>query len=422
MISSEMLRLGTSRSVIRELFEYGNQRAAVVGREHVFDFSLGNPSVPAPPEVAALLAKLVCEDPVSLHGYTSAPGAPEVRAAVAEDLNRRFAAGVSADHLYMTAGAAAALSACFKALALPGDEFVAIAPFFPEYRCFVEQGAGAKLVVCPAAQDFQIDLSALEGCLNEHTKAVIVNSPNNPSGAVYTRETLTALADLLRSASAKYGHPIYLISDEPYREIVYGVEVPWLPALYSNTLVCYSWSKSLSLPGQRIGYALVPPCVEDWQQVYAAVCGAGRALGYVNAPALFQRVVAQLPGNTSDLSVYRETAIPCTMRWWRRDMSVPVRTAHSICSRRCRAATPTPSAAARWKRTCWWCRGTGSDARAMCASPTVCSRRCCAGRWSCSAGWQDPSDAEKPHPAAQGDVVSAKGFPLGGSCRRKATD
>lgn len=306
MISSEMLRLGTSRSVIRELFEYGNQRAAMVGRENVFDFSLGNPSVPAPPEVAALLAKLVCEDPVSLHGYTSAPGAPQVRAAVAEDLNRRFAAGVSVDNLYMTAGAAAALSACFKALALPGDEFVAIAPFFPEYRCFVEQGAGAKLVVCPAAKDFQIDHSALEGCLNEHTKAVIVNSPNNPSGAVYTRETLTALADLLRSASAKYGHPIYLISDEPYREIVYGVEVPWLPALYDNTLVCYSWSKSLSLPGQRIGYALVPPCVEDWQKVYAAVCGAGRALGYVNAPALFQRVVAQLPGNTSDLSVYRE--------------------------------------------------------------------------------------------------------------------
>lgn len=306
MISSEMLRLGTSRSVIRELFEYGNQRAAVVGRENVFDFSLGNPSVPAPPEVAALLAKLVCEDPVSLHGYTSAPGAPQVRAAVADDLNRRFAADVSADNLYMTAGAAAALSACFKALALPGDEFVAIAPFFPEYRCFVEQGAGAKLVVCPAAKDFQIDLAALEGCLNEHTKAVIVNSPNNPSGAVYTRETLTALADLLRNASAKYSHPIYLISDEPYREIVYGVQVPWLPALYDNTLVCYSWSKSLSLPGQRIGYALVPPCVEDWQQVYAAVCGAGRALGYVNAPALFQRVVAQLPGNTADLSVYRE--------------------------------------------------------------------------------------------------------------------
>ena len=306
MISSEMLQLGTSRSVIRELFEYGNQRAAVVSRENVFDFSLGNPSVPAPPEVAALLAKLVCEDPVSLHGYTSAPGAPEVRAAVAQDLNRRFTAGVSADNLYMTAGAAAALSACFKALAMPGDEFVAIAPFFPEYRCFVEQGAGAKLVVCPPAKDFQIHLAALEGCLNEHTKAVIVNSPNNPSGAVYTRETLTALSGLLREASAKYGHPIYLISDEPYREIVYGVEVPWLPALYHNTLVCYSWSKSLSLPGQRIGYALVPPCVEDWQQVYAAVCGAGRALGYVNAPALFQRVVAQLPGNSADLSIYRE--------------------------------------------------------------------------------------------------------------------
>ncbi len=306
MISSEMLQLGTSRSVIRELFEYGNQRAAVVGRENVFDFSLGNPSVPAPPEVAALLAKLVCEDPVSLHGYTSAPGAPEVRAAVAQDLNRRFTAGVSADNLYMTAGAAAALSACFKALAMPGDEFVAIAPFFPEYRCFVEQGAGAKLVVCPPAKDFQIHLAALEGCLNEHTKVVIVNSPNNPSGAVYTRETLTALSGLLREASAKYGHPIYLISDEPYREIVYGVEVPWLPALYHNTLVCYSWSKSLSLPGQRIGYALVPPCVEDWQQVYAAVCGAGRALGYVNAPALFQRVVAQLPGNSADLSIYRE--------------------------------------------------------------------------------------------------------------------
>lgn len=307
MLNQQMAALGNNRSTIRELFEYGNQRAAVVGRENVFDFSIGNPNVPAPDTVRQAILAEAAGDPVALHGYTSAQGAADVRKALADDLNCRFGTSYSGDSLYLTAGAAAALSCAFKAIACPGDEFVVLAPYFPEYIMFIERGAGAKCVIVPPSiVDFQIDFDALERTLNEHTKAVVVNSPNNPSGAVYSEQTVQQLAALLREKEKQYGHPIYLVSDEPYREIVYdGVQVPFVPNFYDDTIVCYSYSKSLSLPGERIGYVLVPPQAADSADLYAAVCGAGRALGYVCAPSLFQRVVARCVGQTGDLSVYQ---------------------------------------------------------------------------------------------------------------------
>ena len=307
MLPEYPLNLGTARSAIRELFEYGKQRAAVVGAENVFDFSIGNPSVP-PPAVLNETAQelLLHEDPVALHGYTVAPGDADARTLIAADLNRRFGTDYGPQNLYMTVGAAAALCCCFHGLTCPGDEFILFAPYFPEYAVFL-QGAGAKVkVIPPEIESFQIDFDALEAAITEHTKGLVLNSPNNPSGAVYSAETLRRLADLLRDRSAQYGHPIYLISDEPYREIVYGAAVPWLPDFYDNALVCYSYSKSLSIPGERVGYVLVPPTVEDWELVYAAVAGAGRMLGYVNAPSLFQRVAARCTGETADLSVYAE--------------------------------------------------------------------------------------------------------------------
>lgn len=308
MLPERMTALGTARSVIRELFEYGKERAAVVGAENVFDFSIGNPSVPPPPQVnEAAIRILSTQDPVLTHGYTSAGGDAKARALLAETLNRRFDAGLTGDDLYLTVGAAAALCCCFHGLTCPGDEFVVFAPYFPEYRVFIE-GAGAKMVLIPAdVEGFQISFDALESALTPHTKGVVVNSPNNPSGCVYSRETIQRLAELLGRKSAEFGHPIYLITDEPYREIVYdGTEVPWVPHFYGNTIVCYSYSKSLSLPGERIGYLAVSPGVEDHDLVYAALAGAGRSLGYVNAPALFQQVAAECAGLTSDLSVYAE--------------------------------------------------------------------------------------------------------------------
>lgn len=307
MVNQSMAALGNNRSTIRELFEYGNQRAAVVGRENVFDFSLGNPSVPAPDAVRQAILEEAAGDPVVLHGYTSAQGAADVRTALADDLNRRFGTAYTGDSLYLTVGAAAALSCAFKAVACPGDEIAVLAPYFPEYLMFIESGAGAKAVVVPpSVQDFQIDFDALEQRMNEHTKAVVINSPNNPSGAVYSEQTIRRLSELLREKEKQYGHPIYLISDEPYRELVYdGVQVPFAPNFYDDTIVCYSYSKSLSLPGERIGYVLVPPQAADSADLYAAVCGAGRALGYVCAPSLFQRVVARCTGLTGDLAVYQ---------------------------------------------------------------------------------------------------------------------
>jgi len=305
-----MKQLGSARSVIRELFEYGNARAAEAGRENVFDFSIGNPSVPPPPEVnAAAIELLQTESAAALHGYTSAQGDGDSRALLAEDLNRRFQAGVSAGDLYLTVGAAAALCCVFHALACPGDEFVVIAPYFPEYKVFIE-GTGCRMRTAqPDPNTLQLDPAALEAVLTPNTKGVVINSPNNPSGVVYTEPVLKETAALLERKSAEYGHPIYLIADEPYREIVFeGYSVPWLPHIYRDAIVCYSFSKSLSLPGERLGYVLVSPPAADHDEVYAAVAGAGRSLGYVCAPSLFQRVAARCCALTSDISVYERNA------------------------------------------------------------------------------------------------------------------
>lgn len=308
MINKRMRALGEKRSVIREIFEYGKTRKAEIGEENVFDFSLGNPSVPAPASVTEALLKLIREkDAAALHGYTSAQGDLGTRTAIAEYLNKKYNAGARASDLYMTVGAAASLSATLSALAGEGEEVVAIAPFFPEYRVFTEQ-TGASLAVVPVDEEsFQISFEALEKTLNERTAALIINSPNNPSGAVLSAETLTRLASLLKAKSEEYGLPIYLIADEPYRELVYGdIEVPYPTKFYDNTIVCYSFSKSLSLPGERIGYIFVPAAVEEHDAVYAAVCGAGRSLGYVCAPSLFQYLIPEVLGETSDIAIYKE--------------------------------------------------------------------------------------------------------------------
>ena len=309
MYNETMYERGNAPSAIRELFAYGMERKAQIGEDKVFDFSIGNPSVPAPDSVAETIRELADMAPAQLHAYSAAQGLESTRAAIAENLNKRFGTHYTADNLYLTMGAAACLSACFTALIEPGDEIIVIAPYFPEYRIWIEF-AGGVCVEVPAREDnFQIDLDALEQAITEKTKAVVINSPNNPVGTVYTRETLEGLADVLVQAEQKFDHDIYLISDEPYRELTYGVEVPWVPAIYPNTLVCYSWSKSLSLPGDRIGYVLVPNEVHDSREVYLAVCGAGRSLGYICAPVFFQRVIERCvdePTNVEAYAVNRE--------------------------------------------------------------------------------------------------------------------
>ncbi len=308
MVAEKMYELGTKKSTIRTIFEFGRKRAAEVGEDNIFDFSLGNPNVPTPDFVKQAAMDILNEmAPSSVHGYTVAPGNPQVREILAKSINERFGTGFEGKNLFLTAGAAAAITISFKALSEPGDEFIAFAPFFPEYRCFVES-TGAKLVVVPArTEDFQIDFNALEERMNSHTKAVIVNSPNNPSGAVYSEETIRQLADILRKKSDEYGHPIFIISDEPYREIAYeGYEVPYVPKYYDNTLVCYSYSKSFSLPGERIGYIVVPDEVADFGRVYGAIAGAARVLTHVNAPSLWQLVIARCAGKPSDISIYKK--------------------------------------------------------------------------------------------------------------------
>ena len=310
MVSEEMYVLGTKKSTIRTIFEFGQKRAAEVGAENVFDFSLGNPNVPAPDFIRdAAVDILMHGDPTEVHGYTIAPGKPAVREVLAADLKRRFGMEVTGKNLFMTAGAAASVTITFKALTEPGDEFVTFAPFFPEYRVFVE-ACGGKLVVVPAkTDDFQIDLTALEWALTPQTKAVIVNSPNNPSGAVYSETTIRRLADLLRAKEQEYGHPIFIVADEPYREIVYdGASVPCIPLFYDNTIVCYSYSKSFSLPGERIGYIVVPNTAADFARIYGAIAGAARVLTHVNAPSLWQLVVARCAGKAADLSTYAKNA------------------------------------------------------------------------------------------------------------------
>ena len=311
MLSEKMLGLGNKRSEIREIFEYGKKRAKEIGTENIFDFSIGNPNVPAPACVKeALISLLDNANPVLLHGYTSAQGDADVRETIAAHIRNTFGAKVSAENIYMTSGAAAALTIAAKAITVPdgGDEFITFAPYFPEYKVFVE-AAGAKLTVLPPdTEHFQIDIELLRKSLNPSVKAVIINSPNNPSGTVYSVATIASLCALLDEKSDEYGHPIYLISDEPYRELVYDKEtvVPYLMNYYKNTLVCYSYSKSLSLPGERVGYLAVSPEMEDWKDMYAAVCGAGRALGYVCAPSLFQLVAAKCVDKTADISIYKK--------------------------------------------------------------------------------------------------------------------
>lgn len=309
MVSQKMYELGSKRSEIRELFEYGKKRAAEVGAENVYDFSIGNPSVPAPACVKDALADLVCNaDPVMLHGYTSAQGDLEVRQACADYVNKTHGANCSANDFYMTCGAAASLTVSLNALAEDGDEAIVLAPYFPEYKVFITQ-AGMKCVeVKCREEDFQIDFDAFEAALTSNTKAVIINSPNNPSGAVFSEDTIKKLAEILENAQKKYNRSIFIIADEPYRELVYDADivVPFIPNYYKNTLVCYSFSKSLSLPGERIGYILVTPEADAHDEVYFAVCGAGRALGFVCAPSLFQKIVPQCIGKTSDISIYKK--------------------------------------------------------------------------------------------------------------------
>lgn len=307
MLAEQMMKLGKTRSVIREIFEYGNKRKKEIGADKVFDFSLGNPSVPAPDSVNQAIRDILDEmDSTAVHGYTSAQGDASVRKTIADYINKTQGTSVAADDIYMTVGAAASLIISIKAMACPGDEFITFTPFFPEYRVFVE-ACGGKLVEVPSRQDdFQVDSEGLEAVINENTKALILNSPNNPSGVVYSEETIKSLCGVLEKKQKEYGHEIYLIADEPYRELVYdGISVPYLTKYYENTLVAYSFSKSLSIPGERIGYIVVSNTMENNRDMYAAVCGAGRALGFVCAPSLFQRVAARCIGQTSDISEYK---------------------------------------------------------------------------------------------------------------------
>ena len=305
MINETMYGLGSKSSVIRELFAYGLERKKIVGADKVYDFSLGNPSIPAPHEVKDALMKLLEEPAEVLHSYSPASGDPKAKQMLAESVNRRFGTHFSGDNFYMTVGAAASLNISIHAIANPGDEFITFAPFFPEYTVWVEN-AGAKLLINPAdTKSFQIDFDAFEKLLSPKTKGIIINSPNNPSGVVYSEETIQKLSAVLEKKEQEYGHTIYLISDEPYREIVYdGLEVPYVTKYYNDTFVCYSYSKSLSLPGERIGYIIVPDEMADSKRVMAAVNGAGRALGFVCAPVLFQKAVAMCADVPSDIESY----------------------------------------------------------------------------------------------------------------------
>ena len=306
MINQTAYALGANRSCIRDLFEYGRARAAFVGEENIYDYSLGNPSIPSPAAVDQTIREVLADTPsLQVHGYTSAVGDMTTRQAIAEDLNDRYDAGVRAEDLFITCGAAPGLTAVFRALAVPGAEILAVAPYFPEYKPFAENAGFTFKVIPPDVPDFQIQLDAVEAALTPNTAAIILNSPNNPSGTVYTRQTLTELAALLTRKSEEFGHPVYIVSDEPYRELVYGgVEVPFIPTIYPNTVVCYSYSKSLSLPGERIGYVYVPRQAADSVALYAAVAGAARAMGHVCAPSLWQKVIARCVHLRPDLKAY----------------------------------------------------------------------------------------------------------------------
>lgn len=306
MPNKEMLGLGKHSSVIREIFEYSRKRKAQIGEDNVFDFSLGNPSIPTPQSVTSVMQRLVSErDPVSLHGYTSAPGDMGARIKIAENIEKLWNIKADPSLIYMTCGAAASLTVILKALLDEGDEVIVPTPFFPEYKVFIKNAGGVCIPVAREDGNFQLDIDGISSSVNEHTAAIIINSPNNPTGTVFTEESLVKLAAVLEKKSAAYGRPIYILSDEPYRELVYGGKTATpIPAIYRNTLVCYSYSKSLSLPGERIGYIFIPPAAEAADDLFAAVCGSARSLGFVCAPSLLQYTVTECDGTRPDISSY----------------------------------------------------------------------------------------------------------------------
>lgn len=306
MINQEMYDLGAAPNKIRELFAYGMERKAQVGADNVFDYSIGNPSIPAPDQVRRAFLELLEMDPVALHEYTPSSGDPSVRATIAENLCRRFDLGASAKNVYITSGASSAIAISLSAICDPGDEVITITPYFPEYKTWTHT-AGADLIEVPAAEpSFQLDLDAIEAAVNERTSAIIINSPNNPVGSVYTEDSLRDLAAMLERKQEELGRDIYIISDDAYREIVYGAHVTCIPQIYANTIVCYTYSKSLSLPGERIGYIYVNDAMENCDEVFTAVCGAGRALGYICASVILQRVIAKCIDVPSDVRAYEE--------------------------------------------------------------------------------------------------------------------
>ena len=309
MINEKSFLLGNTGSAIRELFEYGKKRKEIIGEENVFDYSIGNPSIPSPSIVNETLIKLLKEkEATSLHGYTSGVGDLNVRRAIADYINKTYGVEEKPELIYMTCGAAASLTITMNAILNEGEEIIALAPFFPEYRVFCEKAGGVLKVVPCNTKDFQIDFDALDKAISNKTKGIIINSPNNPTGVVFKEDTIVRLANLLNKKQEEFQHEIFIISDEPYRELVYDKDtvVPYVTKYYNNTIVCYSFSKSISLPGERIGYILVGEKMKDAITVYKAIAGAGRSLGFVCAPALFQYMIPSILGYTSDLSVYKK--------------------------------------------------------------------------------------------------------------------
>lgn len=306
MINERMKNLGLNRSTIRELFEFGRAMKAERGEDAVFDFSLGNPSVKPPRSVTEGIEHLIkSTDETLLHGYTSAEGDLEVRRAISDYIKKTHGAKSDPSFIYLTVGAAAALTSVITAITTPGESVAVLSPFFPEYRVFVERNGTALKVIPSDKSTFRPDLDAIEREIDETVAAVILNSPNNPTGAVYTEDDIRGIADILKRKSEQYGKTIYIIADEPYRELVYdGATVPFIPNYYKDTVVCYSYSKSLSLPGERIGYAFVCPDATDAYYLFRAICGAARALGYVCAPSLLQRLLPLCLGKTADIEIY----------------------------------------------------------------------------------------------------------------------
>lgn len=305
MINKSMADLGNQPSVIREIFEYSLKRKEQIGADKVFDFTLGNPSIPAPKLVDDTIQELIeTKDSVALHGYTSAQGAMPVREQIANNIKTRFAFDAMAKNIYITCGAAASLTSTLKAIVNYGDQVILLAPYFPEYNVFCANAGAKTVAVLGKGENFSLDFNALDKAINKNTAAIIVNSPNNPTGTIIPHKDIERLAELLNKKGKEYGRVIYIIADEPYRELTYGDDVPYIPTIYDNTVVCYSYSKSLSLPGERIGYVFVSPRCADADDLFSAVCGAARSMGYVCAPSLMQHVIQKCDGVTSNVSLY----------------------------------------------------------------------------------------------------------------------